>query len=64
MEYYNLKLEHRNNYKESFYVDSLSFIVADYHKCDNSKALEIIKDSIGKTNTPIEFLKTIKKSIQ
>uniref|UniRef100_UPI00404886A8 hypothetical protein n=1 Tax=Aliarcobacter sp. TaxID=2321116 RepID=UPI00404886A8 len=64
MEYYNLKLEYRNNYKDSFYVDSLSFIVADYYKCDNSKALKIIKNSISKTNTPIEFLKTIKKNIQ
>lgn len=64
MEYYNLKLEHKNNYRDSYYTESLSYMLSDYNKFDNFHAFKIIKSFIGQTKTPIEFLKVIKKSIQ
>lgn len=64
MEYYNLKLENRNNYTSSYYTDSLAIMMSDYYKLDRDSSTKIIKESISLTNTPIELLNTIKKSIQ
>lgn len=64
MEYYNLRLENRNKYNTSYYTDSLSIILSDYNKLDNYQSVEIIKKSISENKTPIEFLKSIQKSVQ
>lgn len=64
MEYYNLKLENRNNYISSYYTDSLAIMISDYYKLDRDYSTKIIKESITATKTPIELLNTIKKSIQ
>lgn len=63
MEYYNLKLEYRNNYSINYYTNSLIIMISTYYELDNSLATNIVKNSISNTNSPIEFLKNIKKSI-
>lgn len=64
MEYYNLKLENRNNYSSSYYTDSLAIMICDYYKLDKENSTKIIKESITATKTPIELLNTIKNRIQ
>ena len=64
MEYYNLKLENRNNYTNSYYTDSLAIMICDYYKLDKENSTKIIKESITATNTTIELLKTIKNRMQ
>lgn len=64
MEYYNLKLENRNNYSSSYYTDSLAIMISDYYKLDKENSTKIIKESITATKTPIELLNTIKNRIQ
>lgn len=64
MEYYNLKLESRNNYKNSQYTDSLVLMVSDYYELDKKESLKIVKNTVSMTKTPIELLRTLQKSIQ
>ena len=64
MEYYNLKLENRNNYSSPYYTDSLSIMICDYYQFDEVTSLRIVKDSIQNTKSPIELLRIIQKSIQ
>jgi len=64
MEYYNLKLENRDNYNSLFYTKTLATMLTDYYKFDEVTSLQIVKDSIKNTKSPIELLRTIQKSIQ
>ncbi|MDD3056392.1 MAG: hypothetical protein PHE16_11015 [Aliarcobacter sp.] len=64
MEYYNLKLENRNNYTSSFCTDSLAIMICDYYELDKENSTKIIKDSMSVTKTPIELLNMIKNRIQ
>ena len=64
MEYYNLKLENRNNYLSSYYTDSLAIMICDYYQFDEVTSLRIVKDYIQNTKSPIELLRIIQKSIQ
>jgi hypothetical protein len=64
MEYYNLKLENRNNYKNSQYTDSLVMMISEYYGLNEKESLEIVKNTITTTKTPIELLRTLQKSIQ
>lgn len=64
MEYYNLKLENRNNYENFYYTNSLALMISDYYGLDKNESLKIVKDTISVAQTPIELLRTLKKSIQ
>lgn len=64
MEYYNLKLENRNNYENFYYTNSLALMISDYYGLDKKESLKIVKDTISVAQTPIELLRTLKKSIQ
>lgn len=64
MEYYNLKLENRNNYENIYYTNSLALMISDYYGLDKNELLKIVKDTTSVAQTPIELLRTLKKSIQ
>lgn len=64
MEYYNLKLENRNNYENFYYTNSLALMISEYYGLDKNESLKMVKDTINVAQTPIELLRTLQKSIQ
>ncbi len=64
MEYYNLRLEDRTDYENSYYSTSLIMMISDYYKIEYNESTKIVRNSIRQTKTPIELLKMIQRSIQ
>lgn len=61
MEYYNLKLEYKNNYRDSHYTDSLALILSEAKNINKELSFTIIKKHIAEQDSPIKFLNMLKK---
>jgi hypothetical protein len=64
MEYYNIRLENKNKYKTSYYTESLAKMISEYYSKDKFLSLELVKNSVESSTTPIELLRTLQKNIQ
>lgn len=64
MEYYNIRLESKNKYKHTYYTESLVKMISEYYGKDKNLSLEIVKNSVKSSTTPMELLRTLQKSIQ
>ena len=63
-EYYNLKLEYKNNYLTNESSLNLANLLLEYYNFKNQlSSLNFIKSSIQDTNNPVELLNKIKKGI-
>lgn len=64
MEYYNLRLEQRRKFKNSYYTYILINLIETNFEISEKVAQNVVYESINTTNTPIQLLRKIQNRLK